>query len=125
MRINPMRGRVNYIIGHNFLTLPIANLRWLLQQTSDTLKQLSIAAEDILPIKLTAGYLNGYYTTFFVTISQVPAGRSHMRHILRVYAYTHTTSYSKCLVYEETSDLVAGTCCDLEASMSYLMRRDW
>lgn len=79
-----------------------------------------LLSETIKDLQLVNAYLSDYYTTIYITISQVPVGGSHMRHVLRVYAYTNFDSYAKHLIYEEASNLFPGTC-DLEAGMSLLM----
>lgn len=119
MRIEPIRGRMNYIIGHNFSSLFPTDPIWLVHQTSNTIQEYC-DDKNSLKLYMVNAYIRNYYTTFYITISQVPAGRSHMRHVLRVYAYARVDSYVKYLIYEEASDPFPGTC-DLEASMSYLM----
>lgn len=119
MRIKPIRGRMNYIIGHNISALSLTDPMWLVNQTSDTIQEYC-CQKPLNGLQLVNAYLSNYYTTIYITISQVPVGRSHMRHVLRVYAYTDFDSYAKHLIYEEASNSFPGTC-DLEAGMSLLM----
>lgn len=120
MRIKPVRGRMNYIIGHNISALSLTDPIWLVNQTSDTIQEYCCCQKPLNGLQLANVYLSNYYTTIYITISQVPVGGSHMRHVLRVYAYTDFDSYAKHLIYEEASDPFPGTC-DLEAGMSLLM----
>lgn len=121
MRIEPIGGRMNYIIGHNISALSLTDPIWLVNQTNDTIQEYCCCQKPLNNLQLVGAYLNSYYySMLYITISQVPVGRSQMQHVLRVYAYTHLNPSAKHLVYEEASDPVPGTC-DLEAGMSLLM----
>ena len=120
MRIKPVRGRMNYIVGNNISALSPTNPIWLVNQTSDTIQEYCCCQKPLNGLQLVNAYLSDYYTTIYITISQVPVGRSQIQHVLRVYAYTNFDSYAKHLIYEEASNPFPGPC-DLEAGMSLLM----